>query len=634
MIKVGEEIKTQVGAKSLAASNSDSVVSNASDSFGPNACNSERAESPIRSAWIGPILVILFACTFLGGYCCELNQRLYTHHQPFYDSLSYNEKLFRVMTISREAGFLESLETACFSNNTNSLPFLVAAAIAPVISPSRLVGIWIQTGLLFLFLISLYYFLVRIKKLQSTTALAGCLTFLGVKCIYLFNGGLSDFRMDLSLYLGFALTSVWYLTSMELPTKRNFLMLGVSASICCLFRATAPIYLVFALAPICFFDLFSNRLRKEKLIGLVLATVTVILLAGWFFILNLEFLKFYYLEWNTDANAKIPLYDAFHHLSLTRRSVGEPMILMLFCWVGAAFWHTFRLGAQPDGSTSSRNESTPESTYGERGSLERNSGIREWLMRAIRDREIDWRIAWIGLAPVVMMIARRAGLNPFVTMPCVFGLVLFFALPALKQMDRLKIRNMTAFCWTIMFACIVMAAARGWVRHSPNGFETMAMNNELIDTMLDDTRGRKKNLLTYGVVHLTDLNSNSLYSTLLFDRADGTPALDGVTIDEIKIKRIATFSQPAATDWRNLPGETDDEKISGLIADANNRIDYLILPDKETAKYLETAANHNFVNRFLVQLRQRIVDDDSWFKVGRSIKTNDEETVEIYRKAR
>ncbi len=615
MINVGDEKRTESDEGSVKHC-VDSDVNGAVSTSNSGACSVVDCgeTKATQSVWFGASLFLLVACVLTGSYCCELNRRLYQHHQPFYDSLSYNEKLFRVMTISRDSGFVKSLETACFANNTNCLPFLIAAAIAPVVSPSRVVGIWIQTGLLYLFLLSLFYFLVRIKRVRARSALAGCLVFLGAKCLFLYNGGLSDFRMDLSLYLGFAMTCTWYLTSMSKPTKKHFLLLGVSASICCLFRATAPIYLVFALAPVCLVDLFSSKERKSKLVGLGLAVATVVLLAGWFFVVNFEFLKFYYVDWNTDANAKIPLAAAMQHLNLTRRSIGEPLILMIVCWLAAAFWHTF--------------DSGKSTTPGQ-------NAIANWLARALREREIDWRIAWIGMAPVVMMIARRAGLNPFVTMPCVFGLVLFFTLPVLKQIDRLKVRNLTVFCWAIMVICVGMAVSRGYVRHSPNKrFDTMAMNHQLIDTMLADAKERGREKVAFGVMHLTDLDSNTLYSTLLFDRADGTPELDGVTIGEIKIKRIATFAQPAKADWRILRGETDDEKIAGLILDANNRMGYLVLPDKETAVLLETIAAHNYINRYLVKLRERIVQDDSWVKVGPSVRTNEMETVEIYRKSR
>lgn len=550
-------------------------------------------------------LGLLIACVLLGFFSCELNRQLYQHHHPFYDSLSYHEKMFRVMTISRDSGFIVSLKTACLQNNTNALPFIIGAAIAPVVSPSRLVGIWIQTGLLYLFLLCLLVYLVKIRELKPTIALSGCLAFLAAKCLFFSNGGLADFRMDLSLYFGFGMTCVWYLTAMARPTKTHFLLLGVSASIACLVRATAPIYLLFSLAPLCAIELIVADKRRQKLFGLVGATIVVIALAGWFFVINFEFLKFYYLVWNTDANAKIPFDEALHHWRLAQRSVGEPLMLLILCW-GLGLVVVTR----------------------------RQESIGKWISRAWSSRDIDWRIAWLALSPVVLMVARRAGLNPFVCMPAVFGLVLFFTLPCMSQLDRLSNKRLNQFCWTALLVCLVIAMSRGWKRHTSDGFNTMAAHNQLIDTMLSDAILRSTDQFQYGVMHLTNLNSNSLYSTLLFDRQDASPSLQGVEIDGVQIKRIQTFTRPAAADWRLLKGNTDDEKIAGLLVDANNRIDYLILPDEQTATEVETTVAQNYINRYLVTLRQQIVDDESWVRVGKPIRTDDQEIVEIYRKVR
>ncbi len=506
------------------------------------------------------------------------------------------------MTISRETGFSAALETACFSNNTNALPFVIGAAIAPLVAPSRFVGVWIQAGLLYLFVLSLLVYLVRIRRLKPATALAGCFAFLATKCLYFSNGGLSDFRMDLSLYLGFAMTCVWYLTCMARPTVAHFLLFGVAASITCLFRATAPIYLLFSLAPLCLIELIVKDKRRQKLTGIAVATLVVTALAGWFYVLNFEFLKYYYFEWNTDANAKIPLSDALRHWNLAQRSVGEAATLLMVSWIIGVMVVT-----------------------------RRRESITSWVSRAWRFRELDWRIGWLAMSPIVLLVARRAGLNPFVCMPAVFGLMLFFALPCMHQMDWLANRKLSRFCQTMLIVCLMIALARGWKRHTVSEFNTMAAHRQLVDNMLQDARLRHAVQLNFGVMHLTDLNANSLYSMLLFDRRDAIPGLDGVTIGGVKIRRVATFMRPAAADWRGLEGETDDQKLTVLLEEAKARMDYLILPDEKTAAELETTAAHNYINRYLVPLRNRVITDPTWVQVGEPVPTDDKEVVEIYR---
>ena len=71
-----------------------------------------------------------------------------------------------------------------------------------------------------------------------------------------------------------------------------------------------------------------------------------------------------------------------------------------------------------------------------------------------------------------------------------------------------------------------------------------------------------------------------------------------------------------------------------MVSDANARIDYLILPDERCTEELQTTAAHNFINRFLVPIRQQIVNDESWTIVGKPMATNEVESVEIFRKVR
>lgn len=500
---------------------------------------------------------------------------------------------------------IDSLDLACFTNNTNCLPFIIAAAVAPVVSPSRLVGVWIQTGLLYLFLASLFYYLVKIRSFSLGTALLGCLVFLGTKCLFFENGGLSDFRMDLSLYLTFGATCAWYLASMAQPAKRHFVWLGVFASISCLFRATAPIYLLFALLPLCLIDIGSGEKRKEKFIGLAWASAIVFLLAGWFFITNFDFLKYYYVDWNTDANAKIPLPEALRHWKLAQRSVGEPLVLLvLFLGIGTML------------ATSQKHP------------------IAKWISHAWREREIDWRIGWLAMAPVVLLVARRAGLNPFVVMPAVFGLVLFFILPILAQIERLQDGRLTRFCWVVLIIFLLIVWGRGWRRHSPQGFDTMAAQQSLIDVMLEDSRSRGQTSFCFGVTHLTDMNTTSLHSILLFDRPNAVRQIGRITIDGIQIRPISTFTRPAAADWAALEGDSDNEKVAGLVAVANENIDFLIVPDAATATYIETTQRHNQINQHQREIRSSITSDSSWVRLATTVRTNESEVVEIYRKLR
>lgn len=548
-----------------------------------------------------PYALLLAVCYLLGLYCCELNRQLYQHQSPFYDSLSYNEKLFSVMTVSREYGLLESLDLACFTDNTNCLPFLAGAVAAPFVEPSRSVGIWFQIGLFFAFLASLFHYLSSIRRLSTSSSLAGCFVFLAAQFLYFENGGLSDFRMDMFLFIGFGLTALWYLSSMSRPSDWNFVLLGVSAAICCLLRATAPVYLIFALTPLFVGELLKPR-RAIKLRGIAISATIVVVLTGWFYILNFDYLRFYYVEWNTDANAEIPLSRTFTHAKFTLRSIGEPTLIMLIFW-----WCGVSMGI--------RKEQT----------------LTSWIGKSIRSGDIDLRIFWLGIAAIVLMILRRAGLNPYVCMPAVFGLILFLALPCLRQLDILRDKSLTSFCWSALLVCVVISCARGWHRHSSHDFNSMQANHLIIDTMVENARTRNKANATYGVVQITTIGTNNLYSVLLFDRPEGEPHVKGVVLDGINFRRSQTFLQAAKTDWKMLAGSTDAEKIAGMVAEAESQIDFLIVPDKESANSISLEHQYNVVNIHLVGIRELIANSESWGLVKSRIQVDEEEFVEIYR---
>ena len=566
----------------------------------------ESADLNLRRATWRCILILFLASLITGLFACELNRVLYTHHHPFYDSLMYHDKLFKVMHSAQTTGFDTAIQWACFTNSTNCLPFIVAAIVSPLVEPSRMVGVWIQTGLLFLLLVSVFWYLSRVRKIRCDLALLGSLAFLTPRSLFLYNGGLSDFRMDLSLFLTFGLTAIWFFTAMRKPNWRNFILLGVAASIACLFRATAPVYLLITFLPLFLLELFRSEHRLKQTTGGLLSIAIVVVLTGWFYYWNFDYLKYYYVEWNTDANAKIPLTDAMEHFSLAQSCVGNAFAFLIAS-IGIVTMVVTRF---------------------------RKETIGEWISRAWESKEIDLRIAWVGLAPILILVVRRAGLNGLVSMPAVFGLMLFFLLPLLTQIQRLNDRRVSKFAWFILGVSLLIVFARGWTRHAPDGRNTMAVNHHLIDLMVSDSQQNNRVRADFGVLHLSEMNSDTIFSTLLFDRQTEKRELYRVTIDGVELSVIPTFTLPAVADWKNTAGESDTEKIDGLMAKANQMMDFLILPDETTAEFLEQTKPYNVINQHLTALRTRIIDDPSWVKIADGIQTSDEESVEVYRKNR
>ena len=555
--------------------------------------------------WKG-LSVLLLACFAVTWFCCQLNHRLYQHQHPFDDSMSYHMTLYHVMRASGEGQFSEAVERACFSNTTNCLPFLMAIPAGIFSEPSRAVGSWIQFVFLFWFQASLLYYLLTVRKTTLFTAIMGCVVFLGLKCLLVPNGGLSDFRMDLGLYLLFASTSGWFLTSMAIPTRSHFLMLGISAGMCCLVRATAPIYLLVTFLPLLVLHLAVSRSRKPLIVGAGLAILVSAVVAGWFFVLNFEFLKFYYTEWNTDANAKLPMIESLKHFDYAINAIGN------LTWVLIAGWSLFLAIA----------------------SWHRESVVA-WTIRAWRTRELDWQLAWIGVAPILLLVIRRAGFNPFVVMPAVFGIVLLAILPLLKQMDHLQSFKVKAACALILMCWLAFSFHKGAERHAIHSdSNTMVAGHEILNLILQDAKENQIEEVRFGVAQLSELNTRSLMTTLVFDR-NSHPLEDYLVRDEgVEIGPIKTFNIAAKADWRRVSGDSDRLKVKTLLTDAKQTADYVVVPTKTTIAYLESTQKKNYLNRYLDEVVEGIRVDPSWTKVAGQIQFNEQQVVEVYRNNR
>jgi len=255
-----------------------------------------------------PLIPVLL-CLAAGLFAVSLNTRFYARNQPFYDSLSYHEQVHRVMTQARAEGVGPALGTACRSS-TVCLPLVAAAFVGPFITPSRTFGIAVQIVELLVFCGTLWFYLHRIRSLSPLLAALVVTPFLLWRCLYDFNGGLSDFRMDLSLALLFATTVLWYLIATATGARWHFVALGIAA-------ATAAVGCL------------------------------------WFFLLNYEALHYYYVVWNTDANAHLPLRKALRHAAFAVGHVGVPaaiLALSIPAVVGIDAFLT-RRSHRPDSST-------------------------------------------------------------------------------------------------------------------------------------------------------------------------------------------------------------------------------------------------------------------------------------------
>jgi hypothetical protein len=145
-------------------------------------------------------LLVLALIVFLEGcYATRLNADFYRDHIPFFDSCSYTSQLASIWSIERSAGIGGAIHEAF--QETVALPWLEAAMLAPFLQPSRFVGVWLQWLWLALLAFSLFWYFTQYKRADSFLAICLTLPFVSFARVYDWNGGLNDFRMDLSLYI-------------------------------------------------------------------------------------------------------------------------------------------------------------------------------------------------------------------------------------------------------------------------------------------------------------------------------------------------------------------------------------------------------------------------------------------------
>ena len=231
--------------------------------------------------------VVVLICLALGIFFCSIQDLYYSHYQPFFDSVGYYDQLHAVMMTGKGEGFGASLQLASESG-TVFMPYFVGTLVYQFVEPSRNLGVWIQVFQLMVLMVSVLYYFQKVKKSPSAFAIV-LLAPLGLTtCFYLDFGGLSDFRMDLSLYLTYSISCTWYLVAIHTRRRLHFFAFGLAMAVTCLFRATAPVYLIVGLGPLILYELIRHSQRRQILTGIAIASLTAIAGSLWFFILRLK----------------------------------------------------------------------------------------------------------------------------------------------------------------------------------------------------------------------------------------------------------------------------------------------------------------------------------------------------------
>lgn len=544
---------------------------------------------------------IAMACMFLGLYACSLNHTLYSHKAPFYDSLSYNQAMAETMAQSKNVGLLPALRDS-MNGTTVYFPSIVSAVIGPLAKPQRDIGVWIQIVELALLSVSLYYLLRRV--LHATILLSACLILpvLSLKCYYQLNGGLSDFRMDLSLMLMFGVTCVWYLIASATNRISHFAILGAVAGIAILFRATAPVYLGIALGPCVLLDLMKSTQRARFGGRLVLSASVALLVGGWFLIVNYKYLHYYYVVWNIDAQAKLPLSQAKMHIEFAADHVGNKLFLVLGLLLAIS------LGVRQ--------------LIRPKGTVELDS--KKEFFELTLSRQIC--LIWIAVSPTAMLVFKGAGLNPFVSMPSSLGIVLIAILYFGRLLAMRTSKRIELVLFVLLGFFVLLQAHSGLALHAPGATSPMNGHKLVIQAMVADAKASNMKQVRYGVSYCAEMTAMSLRNIMTFDmNFDGSDLKLGDFVTDFSMSRYA----PA--EWDTVAGDTMEAKIRTLAVSSESTADYLILPEPETVDFLTIRLPHVVCDKYAGEIRKQLLESPVWVPISGVIEIMPEEKVRVFK---
>jgi len=533
-------------------------------------------------------------------YASWLNALYYEKNAPFYDSISYLDQLFRTWEATRDHGLLAGFKKSM--SGTTGLPFMLIPPISNFVVPSRTLAIALQSFWVFALYASLAWFFIRHKGAGLIVGLSLPALFVSIAGIYYYNGGISDFRMDLQMYLCFGLAVVWFLIARDSKTAGSWFALGAICGLACLGRATAPVFLVLTLGPMVLVSWLTKRMDFADVCrATAYASVACIGVAGWFYIINWETLYYYYFIWNLDANAHLPLSQSVSHFRYAYASTGAIIIvagLLLLILRAIAQWQASPLLKSPQAESKT-----------------------SWFYT------IDWAIIFPALVPAGFLMARGAGLNPFVSMPSAFGVVLLMIMLSRPWSFT---SSMSAWAAIIIVFGSIGTALGGISSHAspPGSYNQISGYKQAWNIITHNATGHSAEDVKIAQLGLGYFSVQALFNYITFD----TKSLrEGHFIIEDKVYyklsgRHTSYGMAASpADWIKVPGVSDDAKRKSIINIFNQQVSFLIVPTDATTIFLETYTRHNFINTQLTSLRDKILLDDSWVQVGPEFSISEQE---------
>ena len=498
--------------------------------------------------WMG--LICLALCIALYSY--YLSKLFYFRFGGFFDSMSYFSTLALVVESHKTHSVLEILDTV-IGSSTVLLPWIEAYLISFfTVHSSRALALVIQLPWLILLGIISFRYFRRFPRMPVSRALSSSAMMISFSALFQFNGGLSDFRMDLLQALTFGCAVFYWLSIRRDDRLMPWAISGLLIGIAGLARATTPVYVVMFFLPMVAMDFINLKEDRLKIISKYgIMTVVAVAVCGVFYAANLEYLKYYYLVWNTDANAHLPWDQSLKHVQFAFGGIGRPIIIF------AAFSILLYLRLRP--------------------------------FRV----SFDGRALWAGLGPLAYLVGSGAGLNPFVSMVAIPGLLGSLLTVTVGGDGPSEAGPRRSSSWPLRGAltglgaivAIVATAIPGVANHSTRVSPWVPLRagiSDIVDEMTADMNQHGELSATFAVAYIGGLATLTITDHLIYERGYRLASAGCATKDGTTLAAVAS-NFAAEADWSAMRGTTYDDKAAALAQALLAKAKYIVLADPASA---------------------------------------------------
>ncbi len=535
----------------------------------------------------------------LGLYATALNELFYARFGPFFDSLSYWNQIADQAAVARERGRISALIEQVQPEHRLLSCAAVRAVLAHRGTFARSVGVWIQifTAAWMQFLIFFYF--LRVRARPWAIAFASSAVFSVIAIAFNHNGGFSDFRVDLLQYLTMAAVLAAYLIARNRDRMIWWVVLGCTIAVMCLARATSLVYLVPIFSILAATDLYSATDRKRVFVRWIAAGAVAIALASWFFVVNFEQLYFYYFVWNEDANARLPLARSVRHLKFAVEHIGTPLLLgIVFAALAMAALH-----------------------------------IRE--RRRIALEFFHWRPLLFAIVPLGYLVLSGSGLNPFVSIVGVAGIVWFLLDPADDRTPAFP-GWLSILIVTVLIAGGALNAASGIRKHTRDPAASTWLPRregirQIVDAMAEILR-RDEHARTYryATTYTSGLNRQVIYNVLVYD--ERLPALprQAMVIGRSRLMPAERADTPAtAVEGMRIANNPDLGFATEIVRRLNENTDFVVTSTEDSQ-----LPPHVFVSRFVPEINRLLTASGQWERIAGPITISPTERAIVLRNQR